>query len=229
MSGDGRDEAVLASWRRNAEPWTRTVRERGIESRRLVTDDAVVAAVLRQSPREVLDLGCGEGWLARALAARGLDVTGTDAVAALIDAASAAGGGPRYLALDYAALAGGALPQRYDAAVCNFSLIGQGDVEALLAAMPRLLRDGGRLIVQTLHPPAVCGELPYADGWREGSWAGCAGEFADAPPWYFRTIGGWIALLSRCGLRLLDLQEPLHPQTGRPASLILVATPDAPV
>ncbi|UHQ24640.1 methyltransferase domain-containing protein [Lysobacter sp. 5GHs7-4] len=219
------DRAVLAAWQRNAAPWTRSVREHGIESRRLVTDRAIIEAVLRQAPREVLDLGCGEGWLARALAAQGLSVTAVDAVPALVDAARAAGGGERYLALTYAQIAQGALDTRYDAAVCNFSLIGEADVESLLSALPRLLRPDGRAIVQTLHPILGCGDAPYVDGWRAGSWAGCEGDFAEPAPWYFRTLSGWLALLARCGLRLLEIEEPLHPHTGRPASLILIARP----
>ena len=219
------DEAVLAAWHRNAAPWTRSVRAGGIESRRLVTDRAIVEAVLRQRPREVLDLGCGEGWLARALGARGLVVTAVDAVPELVDAARAAGSDERYLALSYAQIAQGALDARFDVAVCNFSLIGEAEVEAVLAALPDLLRADGRAIVQTLHPIAGGGEAPYADGWRAGSWAGCDGDFADPAPWYFRTLGGWIALLARCGLRVVELEEPLNPRTRQPASLILIAEP----
>lgn len=219
------DEAVLASWHRNAAPWTHSVRAGGIESRRLVTDAAIVDAVLRQTPRTVLDLGCGEGWLARTLGARGVAVTAVDAVPALVDAARTAGGGERYLALSYAQIAQGALDERYDLAVCNFSLIGEADVETLLGALPGLLQPDGRAIVQTLHPIAGCGDQAYVEGWRAGSWAGCDGDFADPAPWYFRTLSGWLALLTRCSLRTIALEEPLHPRTGQPASLILIAEP----
>lgn len=219
------DDAVLAAWRRNAAPWTQAVRAGGIESRRLATDRAIVDAVLRQAPRQVLDLGCGEGWLARALSAHGVEVTGTDAVAELIEAARAAGTGERYLSLSYAQIAQGALDGRYDLAVCNFSLIGEHEVEALLGALPGLLHEDGHAIVQTLHPLSAGTGLPYADGWRAGSWAGCEGDFADPAPWYFRTLGGWFAVFERCGLRVVELEEPIHPGSGQPASLILIARP----
>ena len=46
---------------------------------------------------KVLDLGCGEGQIARALAAQGSDVLGVDPTQLHIDIAIERGGGPRYL------------------------------------------------------------------------------------------------------------------------------------
>ncbi|HEY8683307.1 MAG TPA: class I SAM-dependent methyltransferase, partial [Rhodanobacter sp.] len=75
-----------------------------------------------------------------------------------------------------------------------------------------------------LHPLTACGGQPYRDGWREGSWAGFTADFSDPAPWYFRTLESWVRLFSEHGLRLLELREPLHPQTRQPISLILMAT-----
>jgi 2-polyprenyl-3-methyl-5-hydroxy-6-metoxy-1,4-benzoquinol methylase len=67
------DEAgILHSWHHNADAWARSVRDKLIESRRLVTDQAILGAILALRPRSVLDVGCGEGWLVHALAARGV-------------------------------------------------------------------------------------------------------------------------------------------------------------
>lgn len=70
----------------------------------------------------------------------------------------------------------------------------------------------------------ACGDAPYADGWREGSWAVFSVGFFDPPPWYFRALESWVRLFHDAGLRLAELREPLHPVTGEPASLILVGT-----
>ena len=220
------DAKIVDSWRNNAQAWSAAVRERRIESRELVTDRAIVDAVLSRSPRSVLDLGCGEGWLGRALAERGVQLVGIDAVPDLIARATAAGGGDFRVA-SYEQLAAGALDFTADVAVCNFSLLGCESVETIFAAVPALLRPHGVFIIQTLHPMVACGERPYQDGWREGSWAGFSSDFTDPAPWYFRTLASWLALFRTHGLRLLELREPLDPRTQKAASVIFIA--DVPI
>ena len=218
------DEKVVQSWHTNATPWTSAVREQRIESRRLVTDRAIVDATMSRSPESVLDLGCGEGWLVRALHARGVPrVIGVDVVPALVEQARSAGGGEFHVA-SYEAIALGQLPVSVDVAVANFALIGKDAVDALIRSAPTLLRPGGALIVQTLHPVVACGDPPYKDGWRAGSWAGFSDDFSDPAPWYFRTLESWVALLASSGLMLAEMREPIHPGTNRPASIVFIAS-----
>lgn len=218
------DAKVVESWQRNAAPWTAAVRESRIESRTLVTNQAIVDAVLSRRPKSVLDIGCGEGWLVRALAAHGIRATGTDVVPDLIDRATRAGGGDFRVA-SYEMIAAGELNiGTVDVAVANFALIGKESVEALIRRVPALLSATGALVIQTLHPVVACGDLPYADGWRPGSWAGFSAEFSDPAPWYFRTVESWVKLLVDSGLRVVEVREPLHPTLQKPASVIFVAT-----
>jgi trans-aconitate methyltransferase len=215
---------ILASWAANAAAWTKAVRNREIESRVRATDAAVVAAVLECRPRTVLDLGCGEGWLAHALAERGLEVLGVDAIPALIDQARAAGGKARFEVASYEQIAASGLDgRRFDVVACNFALFGEDSVPTLLGRVPDLLAERGSFVVQTLHPLIATGDQPYADGWREGSWAGFSQAFTDPAPWYFRTLGTWVAMLRDAGLALVELREPVDPRTGKPASVIFVS------
>ena len=216
------DAQIVESWRANAEPWTDAVRSASIESRVLVTDNAIVEAVLSRSPRSVLDIGCGEGWLARVLAKQGIRATGVDIVPALIQAASEAGGGD-FRVVSYESIAAGELDIEVDVVIANFSLIGKESVEGVLRHVPRMLAPNGALIVQTLHPITACGDQPYEDGWRPGSWTGCGAGFSNPAPWYFRTVESWQKLFVHSGLRVTETKEPLHPISGRPASLLIVA------
>ncbi|MDH4580926.1 methyltransferase domain-containing protein [Pseudomonas sp. BN415] len=222
MTGDNR-RLLGHSWHANALAWTRAVREGRIESRRLATDRAILDAVLAHRPARVLDLGCGEGWLSRALAAQGLAVLGIDASRPLVEAAQRAGG--EFRCLDYAGLQ--ADPGQlgvFEAVVCNFSVFDE-HLEPLLAALGELLAADGVLLIQTLHPWLVRGEEGYRDGWRCENFAAFAGEFPEPMPWYFRTLESWCGLLLRSGYRIDALREPAHPHTGEPLSLLLEARP----
>ena len=218
------DAKIVDSWHKNARPWSDTIRDDALESRRLVTNAAVVESVMSRAPRTALDIGCGEGWLARALAQRGVEVVGVDVVPALVERARQLGGGD-FRVLSYEEIAAGALDARVDVAVANFALLGKESVEGLLRGVPALLMPGGALIIQTLHPVVASGELPYVDGWRAGSWKGFHAEFTDPPPWYFRTMGSWLRLLAASGFRVTQVMEPIHPATGQPASVLFTAEP----
>jgi 2-polyprenyl-3-methyl-5-hydroxy-6-metoxy-1,4-benzoquinol methylase len=216
------DAKIIDSWGTNAAPWTTAVRDKQIESRRLVTDQAIVDATLGRSPRSVLDIGCGEGWLARALAAKGIEVIGIDAIPELIEQARLAGGGDFHM-MTYEDVAAGRLNQSVDAVVCNFALLGNESVAGLFGVIRSLLNPHGTLLVQTLHPLTACGDSLYQDGWREGSWAGFTADFRDPAPWYFRTLESWGKLFSEHGWRLLEMREPRYPQTQMLVSVIFIA------
>ena len=66
------DQKIIDSWKSNALPWVIAVRTNEIESRLLVTNKAIIDAVLAQAPKTVLDVGCGEGWLIRELKKAGI-------------------------------------------------------------------------------------------------------------------------------------------------------------
>ena len=215
---------ILQSWEQNADAWTDAVRQKQIESRKLVTDQAIVDTIAAAQPRSVLDIGCGEGWLARTLASRGIQVLGVDAVAALIEQARNAGGAT-YKITNYDGITQGSLSDvaPFDTIVCNFSLFGKESVEQLVSYAPRLLHPTGRFVVQTLHPLVANGHQPYQDGWRTGSWQGFNQKFSNPAPWYFRTLESWVRLFSGSGLTVEAIQEPIHPQTQQPASIIFVS------
>lgn len=215
-------EDLRRSWDTNAGTWSAAIRENRIESRRVATNAAIVQAVLAHSPERVLDVGCGEGWLARVLAAAGFSVVGQDASEPLVEAARQQGGGTFHV-LSYAELA--AEPERvggnFDAVVCNFSLL-EENVVPLLSALREVAAPGGVLYIQTVHPWSACGEAAYQDGWRMETFRSFGQSFTEPMPWYFRTLSSWIAVLDAARWQVAEVREPLHPDTGKPLSLLLL-------
>lgn len=215
-----RDDEIKASWELNGSAWTTAVREHLIPSRRAGTDAAILASCSRLKPDRVLDVGCGEGWLTRALSATCREVVGIDASSALLDEARSASNA-HYEVAEYETLIGDAsrLPGPWDLIVCNYSLLGD-PLAPLLAALGGRLSLTGRLLIQTVHPWTTNGEGPYADGWREESFATFGPAFPAAMPWFYRTLASWIAELQRAGLVIWALEEPPNPATGQPLSLL---------
>jgi 2-polyprenyl-3-methyl-5-hydroxy-6-metoxy-1,4-benzoquinol methylase len=223
--GDTSEDEIIRSWYVNAEPWTRALRAQSIASRKLVTDQAIIDAVRSVAPRRVLDIGCGEGWLARALHGFGVDVLGIDVVPALIAEAKRLGPG-EFEVCSYRDVATRTWNRgSFDAVICNFSLLGNESVESLIGAAGAYLNVPGYLIVQTLHPVAACGAQPYRDGWRAGSWAGFSPEFSDPAPWYFRTLASWYAMLRRCGFEMVECREPTAHGATAPSSIVYICSP----
>ncbi len=218
---------ILESWHLNADAWSQTIAEKAIESRVLVTNDAILDAIHSFQPANFLDLGCGEGWLLRAVSAAspGTRVFGLDAIPALVNHAAAQQAEAVVGAASYQDILSGypsPLANGFDLIAFNFSLFGNELVEALLTHLGGWLAPGGKILIQTLHPYQAVGDHPYISQWLPGSWKGFSQAFQQPAPWFFRTFENWISLFTKTGYRLHELREPIHPHTQRPVSVIFV-------
>ena len=194
-----------------------------MESRKLVTNDAIIKAVLNYEPKSVLDIGCGEGWLSRTLREKGVEAFGVDAIEKLVEEAIKKDGA-FYSVATFQQLANkeANINKKFDAAVINFSLIDKEDTEALIKGIGEYLNNDGHLIIQTLHPLVIAMNDDYTTGWKEGSWNGMKRDFEQPYHWYFRTLENWMQLFKEAGLSIKEIKEPLHPETKRPVSIIFV-------
>ncbi|MEO5685153.1 MAG: class I SAM-dependent methyltransferase [Chitinophagaceae bacterium] len=215
-------QQILQSWTANASTWIETIDHADLESRTLVTNDAIINTVCGYDVETVLDIGCGEGWLTRALRAKGRKAFGVDAIAALIENAIVKGG-DFYETASYQEMASGRkfAQQPFDAAVINFALIDKEDTDALINAVPNFLKKNGLLFIQTLHPLPIAAAGEYSSGWKEGSWNGMKRNFEQPYQWWFRTLEDWLALFA-AKYYLMAVREPVHPQTKKPMSLIFI-------
>jgi 2-polyprenyl-3-methyl-5-hydroxy-6-metoxy-1,4-benzoquinol methylase len=220
----GVSDQLDSSWDSNAAAWTATVRERLIESRRVATDAAILNAIRDLAPHRVLDIGCGEGWLCRALQQAGVACVGVDGSVGLVDAARTADPDGVYHVLrytDFGGLNDLVAPGSCDVAVCNFSLL-HDDIAPVLHAARAALRAHGTLLIQTVHPWSAS-DGDYTDGWRTEDFAWAERRFPQAMPWYFRTLQSWVDIVRASGFTLQALDEPKQPETGKLLSLMLRA------
>jgi SAM-dependent methyltransferase len=100
--------------------------------------------------QRVLDIGTGEGQVARVLAAQGMAVTGVDPTVAPITAAARRGGRP-----SYARSAAAALPFQdasFDAALACLVFEHIDAVDDAIAEVARVVRPGGRFLFLLNHP-----------------------------------------------------------------------------
>lgn len=215
------DQKIISSWFQNAKSWIYAIRNNEIESRSLITNKAIIDSILERRPQKVLDIGCGEGWLARELNNYGIDTHGIDIVPELVTEANKQGGGI-FQVLSYEDLSQDVIEEKFDVVVCNFSLLGNESVTKIFQSVSDLLNEGGYFIVQTIHPISGCDDGKYNDGWRKGSWTGFSDNFTNPPPWYFRTLKTWKELFQHNGFKLYKILEPLNPKTNEFASIIFI-------
>ena len=217
------DQKIDQSWRDNADAWVDAVREGKIPSRRAGTDAAIIKAITQRQPQRVLDAGCGEGWLARQLVDLGIRVSGFDGSEPLIKRA-AEWGDADFIHLSYDSFA--EEPSRagsdYDVVAFNFSLFA-ADIVPTLRAGASVLRPGGTLIIQTVHPFNDAEGQRYEDGWRVETFATMSADFKTPMPWYFRTMQSWINSVIQAGLKVAEVREPFDEPTGKPLSLLIIA------
>ena len=99
-----------------------------------------------------LDLACGTGDIAFALAKRGADVVGLDITHRMVQLARAKGGAPRFVTGDMLALPFG--DEAFDVVTTGYGLRNVPDIPRAIAEMRRVLKPGGVLISLDFDRPA---------------------------------------------------------------------------
>jgi SAM-dependent methyltransferase len=107
--------------------------------------------------RATLELGCGEGRVARDLRDRGHRVTGVDSSPTLLEAAALADPHGEYVLADAAALPFS--DQTFDLVVAHNSLMDIDDMPGAVRETARVLRAEGRFCVCVTHPLADAGRF----------------------------------------------------------------------
>ncbi len=173
----------------------------------------------------VLDIGTGEGQVARLLVERlGCEVIGVDPAGAQIAEAEARGGGPTYLL-------GGAdsLPvpsAAFDSAVACLVFEHIGDVDAALREVARILKPGGTFLFLLNHPLLQTPDSGWIDDhmvdppeqyWQIGPYLEEAETVEQVQKGVFitffhRPLSRYLNTAFDVGLSLTRMEEPSPPQ-----------------
>ncbi|MET0577484.1 MAG: class I SAM-dependent methyltransferase [Ilumatobacteraceae bacterium] len=137
-----------ALWERHAAWWQREFTA-GADAE---YDDLILPLVERrvQGARRVLDIGCGEGQVARRIAGVGALAVGLDPTASQVATARRRAGGPAY-----ARARAEALPGRsgsFDTGVVCLALQPGQDLVAAIGEVARVLEPRGPFVVVQCHP-----------------------------------------------------------------------------
>lgn len=146
-------------WERQAQNWISWARTPGHDVYWLYSP--LFFELVPPPARATLEIGCGEGRVARDLAARGHRVTGVDASPTLLAAAREADGHGRYLVADAADLP--FADASFDLAVAYNSLMDVGDMPGAVREAARVLEPGGRLCACVTHPLMDAGRWTSRD------------------------------------------------------------------
>jgi 2-polyprenyl-3-methyl-5-hydroxy-6-metoxy-1,4-benzoquinol methylase len=176
-AGTGAGETGVTHWGEVAEWYDALVGAEGSEYHREVILPGILRMLSVKGERaegmRVLDLACGQGVLARKLAAMGVRVTGVDAARPLIEAAERRNEADRlpihYLTADATKLLteSGELVKpleagAFDAVMIVLAIQNITPLSPVWQACRRLLKAEGKLIVVMMHP---CFRIPQQSDW----------------------------------------------------------------
>ena len=219
MSGEGPD---AEAWEAHAHWW----QEGFTDGADVEYEEQILPLATRHlaGAGQVVDVGCGEGQIARLAAGAGAArVVGVDASAAQLAEARKRGGGPLYVRGRAEALP---LPTAaFDAAVACLVLEHVADLDGALDEVARVLRPGGTFVMLVNHPLFQTPGSGWIDDqvldppeqyWRVGPYLPEAASVEEIDrdvqlTFYHRPLGRYVNALAERGLAITRMLEPAPP------------------
>jgi len=232
MDGRGRaGRQEMKDWEELADWYDRKQGEVGDLWHRTIIDPTLIRVIGECGGKDVLDLGCGNGYLSRRLARAGARVTAVDRSRAMIANAKKhdpdGSLGIRYVHSDAGRLKG-VRSSEFDLVFANMSLMDIKNADGAIREVSRVLRRGGRFVASVCHP---CYDTMSNAGWVAEKSVyrplvvyrkvrAYRKQFTELSPWnlgegrrkytrsYHRPLNWYARALSHHGLAITALEEP---------------------
>ncbi len=234
QSSDETRQVAKKNWNEMAAWYDEKQGDEGDLWHRTLIDPVLLQVLGSVAGLKVLDLGCGNGYLARKLARQGATVTGVDSSASLIERAKAREPqnrlGITYHATDAAHL-GMLEDDSFDIVVSNMVLMNISRGDLAIQEASRVLRLQGRFVASLSHP---CFDTGLSSAWliervgltstiyRKVSWYREPHEewvpwnIAPGQVWetinYHRPLSWYFRALRTAGLAITAFEEPTPTQ-----------------
>jgi SAM-dependent methyltransferase len=208
-----------AEWEANAQWWQREFTA-GADPEYTEQILPLMARHLAGASR-VLDIGCGEGQVARRVAETGAAVVGVDPAWSQVREARRRGGGP-----SYARARAEALPCRdasFDAVLVCAALEHVDEYATAIGEVARVLEPDGRFVLVLCHPLLQAPGSGWVDDrilgeqyWRVGSYLRPDRRFDEVAPgvhllFHHRPLSAYVHAMGTAGLVVTDMEEPSPP------------------
>ncbi|NNF13294.1 MAG: methyltransferase domain-containing protein [Gemmatimonadetes bacterium] len=206
-------------WNGIASDWQIQVGDDGDANRRLNSDPVLWDFAGSVEGRDVLDAGCGTGYLSRKLAERGARVVGIDLSDEMIEIARSRG--PEIdFRVDSITVLHSVGDEEFDLVVANYVLMDVPHLQEAVDAIYRVLRPAGRTVVVFSHPCFPQGErTDGADGEAIFTWTRSYfeplriveppwGHFTSDFIWFHRPLSDYWKAFSAAGFAVTRFEEP---------------------
>lgn len=222
---------MIEDWEDFADWWDKKQGDEGDLWHRTLIDPAVLRVLGNVSSKDILDLGCGNGYFSRRLSRMGAHVTGIDCSKSIVERAREREAlsplGITYHVADASGLSMLA-SSSFDIALANMTLDDMKDADGAIRECARVLRDRGRFVASISHP---CFDMGKQTSWlvervgldtqvyrKVGSnyrntfedlveWRIDEGERMQTK-WYHRPLSWYVRTLRNAGFVVTALEEP---------------------
>ena len=207
-------------WNDVADDWEIQVGEHGDANRRLNSDPVLWQFAGKVNGLEILDVGCGTGYLSRKLKQKGAIVTGIDLSENMIYIARSKSSDIEYI-VDSCSELNSLVDETFDMIIANYVLMDTPELETTLVSFNRVLKRNGVVIVIFSHPcfpqgQSFCvtedNEIKYI--WKNSYFERkkCIdppwGHFKSDFIWFHRPLSDYWKAFKSSSFKVVEFEEP---------------------